>query len=205
MLKIFIKFYKSLRQCTKGVITIEMAIITPIIVMIILSSADLIFYILAQQKISRASYVISNLVTQMDEGVTESQISDMMLSIGEVTKPFDFITNGRATVTAVIGVGADGSAPDSYVVAWKRCYGDSASSGKKNYGHKGAVVSRDNIPENMILSSSQILVVTDIVYDFTPVIGFLDLSKKIEYLSYFRPRLGSIEKITGNGGSQATC
>lgn len=205
MFKIFTRFYKSLRQCSKGVITIEMAIITPVIVMIILSSADLVFYLLAHQKISRSSYIISNLITQMDEGLTESQISDMMLAIGEVTKPFDFVTNGRATVTAVIGVGADGAAPDSYEVAWKRCYGYSVSSNTRNYGQQGDTVSSSDIPANTIMSSSQILIVTDVVYDFTSVIGFLDLTKKIEYLSYFRPRLGSIETIINDAASQSTC
>ncbi|PCI49972.1 MAG: hypothetical protein COB49_04500 [Alphaproteobacteria bacterium] len=194
---------KSLKSCRKGVVAIEMALVAPIIIMMILASADIISYLLANQRISRASYTISNLITQMDEGLTESQLSDMMLSLDEVTKPLDLSLDGKATVTAIIGVGTDGSTPDSYQVAWQRCFGTAV--GNSNFGSAGDTVASSVVPANMIVLTSQILVVTEIVYNFTPLVGFININDKIEYLSYFRPRRGSIENIVNDAASTSTC
>ncbi|PCI32716.1 MAG: hypothetical protein COB54_06370 [Alphaproteobacteria bacterium] len=180
-----------------------MALVSPVIIMMILASADMVSFLVANQKISRASYTISNLITQMDEGLTESQLSDMMLSLGEVSKPLDLAADGRATVTAIIGVGTDGSAPTSYQVAWQRCYGSMNST--NNFGSAGSVVATSDIPENMIVMTSQVLVVTEVVYNFTPIIGFIDIGERIEYLSYFRPRRGSIENIIPDSASTTPC
>jgi len=199
------KLYRSLSQCKKGFITVEMALIAPIIIMMILSSADIVSYLTAHQKISRAAYTISNLITQMDEGLTESKISDMMLSIGEVSKPFNMLSDGKATVTAIIGIGTDGAAPDSYQVAWQRCYGTGTVTRVKNFGAAGSLVATADIPADMIATTAQILIVTEVIYNYTPVLGFLALDRQIEYLSYFRPRLGSIAVITDDAVSTSSC
>lgn len=197
------KLLRLLKKCHKGVISIEMALVSPIIIMIILATTDMVSYLIANQKISRASYTISNLITQMDEGLTESQLSDLMLSLGEVSKPLDLAADGRATVTAIIGIGTDGAAPDSYQVAWQRCFGSMNST--NNFGSSGSVVANSDIPANMIVMTSQVLVVTEVVYNFTPIIGFIDIGQRIEYLSYFRPRRGSIETIVPDAASTSPC
>lgn len=197
------KFFRTIKGCCKGIITIELALVTPVIIMMILASADIVSYLIANQKISRASYTISNLVTQMDEGLTESQISDMMLSLGEVSKPLDMSRNGKATVTAIIGLGTDGAAPDGFEVSWQRCYGSISSTG--GFGSAGSAIATSDIPENMIMLTSQVLVVTEVLYNFTPIIGFLDFSNQIKYQSYFRPRRGSIENIINDVPSTFIC
>ncbi len=197
------KLFRLLKNCRKGVAAIEMAFVAPVLIMMILASADIVSYLIANQKISRAAYTISNLITQMDEGLTESQLSDMMLSLGEVSKPLNLSTSGKATVTAIIGVGTDGSPPDSYRVAWQRCFG--AIDSINDFGGEGAVVAASEIPDNMIVLTSQILVVTEVVYNFTPLVGFIAINNQIEYLSYFRPRRGSIETIVNDGQTTSTC
>ncbi|MCF8474808.1 MAG: pilus assembly protein [Emcibacter sp.] len=198
-----IKYIKSIKDCPKGVAALEMALVAPVLIMMLLASADVVSYLIAQQKISKAAYTISNLITQMDEGLTESKVSDMMLSIGEVSKPFDLAADGKATVTTIIGMGVDGAAPDSYEVSWQRCYGYATVSNK--FGPKGTQVLTNDIPANMIVTTSQIIVVADVVYNFTPIIGFLNLGTKIEYQSFFRPRLGSINNIINDAVSTSTC
>ncbi len=198
-----LKFFRTIKRCSSGVITIELALVTPVIIMMILASADIVSYLIANQKISRAAYTISNLVTQMDEGLTESQLSDMMLSLGEVSKPLDLSMDGKATVTAIIGIGTDGSAPDSYEVAWQRCYGSINST--NGFGSAGSIVNASEIPDNMIVMTSQVLVVTDVIYNFTPIVGFITINDQIEYQSYFRPRRGSIENIISDVQTTSTC
>lgn len=97
--------------------------------------------------------------------------------MGEVSKPFNLPQNGKAVVTAIGGIGTDGTAPDS----------------------------QSGIPDNSIVTTSQIIVVTEVFYAFTPVVGFLDMDEQIECPTYFRPRLGSIQNIVAGGGTGHRC
>ena len=198
-------FFKFLRDEVRAVAAVELALIAPIILTLILLSVEIGTYLIAHQRISRASYTISNLMTQMDEGLTEGQVSDMMLSLDEVSQPFNLTEDGIATVTAIIGVGTDGAVPDSYRVAWTRCFGDNNMTANGSYGSKGDTVADSLVPANMIVTTSQILVVTEVAYNFESPIGLLDLSTEIQYASFFRPRLGAIEDIIADGTSGYTC
>jgi TadE-like protein len=205
MIEFCSKIMGTLRRCQKGAAAIEMALVSPIIIMIILATSDLAIYLVAHQRVSRAAYTVSNLMAQMDEGLTESQVSDLMLALNEVSQPFDLSTDGRATVTAIIGVGVDGSVPDSYEVAWQRCFGNSTIVGNSIFGIAGSSVSSSVIPDNTIATTSQIMVATEVTYNFTPFLGFLDLGTEIKYSSYFRPRLGSIANIVDDGSTSSAC
>lgn len=195
MIKNYIKTLIRFRRNSKGAAAVEMALIAPVIISLILGSTELALYLVAHQKISRAASTISNLMTQMDEGISESQISDLMLAFDEVSKPLDFSTNGKAIVSAIIGIGVDGAAPDSYTVAWQRCYGNSATSLTSIFGVEGDDVTTSNLPAQTITTTSQIMVSTEVSYVYTPLLNFLPLSDTISYQAYFRPRLGSIETI----------
>jgi Flp pilus assembly protein TadG len=196
---------RSLIGRQEGVAAIELALVSPVIIFLLVSTVDFSSYLMAHSKISRAAYSMSNLMTQMNEGMTEAQVSDLMLSLNEVSNPFDLANNGRAVVTAIIGVGDDGASPDSYEVAWQRCYGDNSLTLATSFGEAGSSVSTSVVPANTIVTSSQILVVTEIIYNFEPVMGYVGLDWQIEYSSYFRPRLGSIATIVDDGSTPATC
>ncbi len=193
----------SLYSDQKGVAMVEFAVALPVVTILLLGTIDLAVYLVAHQRIARSAYTMSNLMTQMDEGLTESQVSDMMLALDQVSSPFDISANGVATVTAVIGNGDDGAAPDDYRVAWKRCYGPNSSN--TVFGAVGSVVPEGNIPDNMIVTTSQIVVVTEIEYEYEPILGFLPLEGSVTYESYFRPRRGTIENIVSDGSTPNSC
>lgn len=197
------KIFKKCKKDEKGVALVEFAIAAPVLAALLLSAVDMTMYLVAHQRIARAAYTMSNLLTQMDKGLKEAQVSDMMLALNRVSNPFDIETDGIATMTAIIGNGSVGAAPDNYTVAWKRCFGSKTPSA--TYGASGSLVSASQFPANTIVTSSQVLVVTEISYDFVPTIGFLPLEGKIEYTSYFRPRRGSIENIVNDGTSAHSC
>lgn len=192
-----------LRGNQKGVAVTEFAIAAPILAILLMGTIDLAVFLAAHQRISRSAYTMSNLMTQMDEGLSESQVSDMMLALDQVSKPFNISEGGVATVTAIIGEGDDGEAPDSYEVAWKRCYGPHASG--SNFGDRGDNVADGDIPASTIATTGQILVVTEIEYTFEPILGFLPLDGQIEYEAFFRPRRGTIENIVADGSAASAC
>jgi len=194
---------KRLQKNQKGIALIEFAIAAPVLTALLMSTIDLTVYLVAHQRIARSAYTMSNLMTQMDQGLTEAQVSDMMLALNQVSSPFDVSTDGVATITAIIGQGLDGQAADSYSVAWQRCYGVKPSGSK--FGTAGTAVAIGDFPDNTIVTTSQILVVTEVDYTFTPILGFLPLGGQIEYDAYFRPRRGTIENIIGNGATPGTC
>ena len=144
-------------------------------------------------------------MTQMDKGLSEAQVSDMMLALDQVSRPFDVSDNGVATVTAIIGEGTDGAAPDNYKIAWKRCYG--AHSSTSSYGNVGDTITlgSGDIPDDMIASTSQIIVITEVEYTFDPIFGFLPFTDEIKYSSFFRPRRGAIENIVVDGSPVNSC
>ena len=201
--RFFKKLTSDIKKKEEGVAVLEFAMAVPVIVTLLMGTIDLVTYVIAHQRISRAAYTMSNLLTQMDKGLKEAQVSDMMLALNRVSDPYDIALNGKATMTAIIGIGTDGAAPDSYKVAWKRCYG--AGSGSSSYGAENTTVAQSAFPVNTIVTSSQILIVTEITYDFEPMLGFLPLAGDIEYKSYFRPRRGSIENIQADGTSPHSC
>lgn len=189
----------------KGIAAIEFALVAPVFSVLLLGCVDAAYYLIAHQKISRSAYTVSNLMTQMDEGLSESQVSDMMLALDQVSRPFDVSDSGVATVTAVIGEGTDGAAPDNYKIAWKRCYG--ANSSTSTYGAVGDTISTSSgdIPANMIVATAQILVITEVEYNFEPIFGFIPFTDTIKYSSYFRPRRGAIENIVADGSAAYNC
>jgi Flp pilus assembly protein TadG len=192
-----------LRKNEKGVAMIEFAMALPVLTILLLGCIDLAVYLVAHQRIARSAYTMSNLMTQMDQGLTEAQVGDMMLALDQVSKPFDIATDGVATITAIIGNGVDGAPATSYSVAWQRCYGANASGSE--FGSSGASVSAADIPENTIVTTSQILVVTEIEYTYEPILGFLPLEGQIEYDAFFRPRRGTIENIIADGSPGHSC
>ncbi len=200
---LFKKLAKKLKERQEGVALIEFALATPVLSLLLLGCVDLTVYLVAHQRIARSSYTMSNLITQMDDGLTESQVSDMMLALDQVSKPFDIQTDGIATITAIIGNGTDGAAPDNYTVAWKRCYGAGAPS--TTYGNAGSPVAQADFPVDSIVTTGQILVVAEVDYTYTPILGFLPLDGVITYKSYFRPRRGTIENITADGSAAQVC
>ncbi len=194
---------RSLKSDQKGIALIEFALAAPVLAALLLACTDLAVYLVAHQRVSRAAYTMSNLMTQMDQGLTESQVNDMMLALDQVSQPFNIGQDGVATITAIVGEGVDGSPPNAYSVAWQRCYGPNPSS--SNYGSDGAVVAAGDIPSNTIVTTSQILVITEVEYDFVPIVGFLPLDGEISYEAYFRPRRGTIENIVADGTSPGVC
>lgn len=194
---------KKLKNNQKGIALIEFAIILPVVVVLFLGCVDVVIYVVAHQKISRAAYTMSNLLTQMDQGLTESQVNDMILALNQVSNPYDIENNGKAVMTAIIGNGVDGSAPSTLSVAWKRCFGTVAGLG--TYGAPGTTVSQSAIPVNTIVTTKQILIITEISYQYTPIISFLPLSGTISYRSFFRPRRGTIQNIIADGATPRVC
>ncbi len=195
--------YSMVKKDQKGIALVEFAIAAPVLAILLMGTVDLAVFLAAHQRISRSAYTMSNLMTQMDEGLSESQVSDMMLALDQVSRPFNISDHGVATVTAIIGEGTDGAAPDNYEIAWKRCYGANASDTK--FGATGTTVPDGVIPGNMIVTTAQIVVVTEVSYEFEPILGFLPLDGPIEYESYFRPRRGTIENIVNDGSAPSAC
>jgi len=200
--KLFKKIAENLKSRQEGVAMIEFALAAPVLVGLLLSSIDITSYLVAHQRVSRASYTMSNLLTQMDKGLSESQISDMMLALDEVSKPFSISEDGVATMTAVIGKD-DGAGGLEYSVAWQRCYGPNTHSNR--FGDTGSTVDETDIPASTIVTDGQILVVTEVDYTFTPMLGFLPLDGQIQYESSFRPRRGTIENIVADGSAPNSC
>jgi len=197
------KLTADIKKQEEGIAVLEFAIAVPVIVTLLMGTIDLVTYVIAHQRISRAAYTMSNLLTQMDKGLKEAQVSDMMLALNRVSDPYDIATNGKATMTAIIGKGPDGVEPDYFKVAWQRCYG--AGTGSSSYGAENTTVAQSSFPVNTIVTSSQILIVTEITYNFEPMLGFLPLAGDIEYKSYFRPRRGTIESIQNDNTTPHSC
>lgn len=194
---------RRLEKNENGVAMIEFAIALPVLTVLLLGCIDLAVYLVAHQRIARSAYTMSNLMTQMDQGLSEAQVGDMMLALDQVSSPFDISSDGVATITAIIGEGVDGADATSYSVAWQRCYGANASGSK--YGGSGTAVTTGDIPASTIVTTSQILVVTEVEYTYEPILGFLPLAGQIEYNAFFRPRRGTIENIVADGSSVNGC
>lgn len=204
--KQLISRYTNLRSVKKdenGIAMLEFAIAAPVLVTLLLGCIDLAVFLAAHQRISRSAYTMSNLMTQMDQGLTERQVNDMMLALDQVSQPFNISDDGVATITAIIGEGVSGAAPNAYSVAWQRCYGPNPTGSE--FGADDSVVNSGAIPANTIMTTGQILVVTEVEYTYEPILGFLPLDGDITYDAFFRPRRGTIDNIVADGTEAAVC
>jgi Flp pilus assembly protein TadG len=169
-----------------GNVSVEFALCVPVLLLLMLGSAEMGRYIILHQKMDRVATTISDLVARADT-ITEDDLNDIFTAAGQVAEPFDLADLGVVIVSSVTN--SDGSGP---VIAWQRSGGGSYSASS----HLGAEGDTPVLPPDFVVRQGETAIISEVYYDFTPFLSELIVEPQVIYrTAHHRPRLGTLEEI----------
>lgn len=173
-----------------GVTALEFALIAPIFVFFLLGSFELGRFLWLEVKVDRAAVSIGDLVTRGDS-VDTDLLDSMFVAVGQIFEPFPTGALTR-TIISSISLDTDGKTPK---INWQRIGGGTLSEPSRIAPCGGGA--KVTLPKNLTLHPSDVLILTEVFYSFTPVTGEGIMDPTIIYRnSYFRPRIASLSVIT---------
>lgn len=170
-----------------GLSAIEFAMMMPIFLVLLTGMVDFGRLILISQKLQSGTFILADLAAR-DETLSEAQIIDIFLALGNVVEPFDLSTRGRGYVTSVTG-GPVGSDPQ---ISWQRA-GAGTLAATSQIGVEGGVAA---IPPDLPLADGENLIVTEVYYDYDPIFGMSFGADVLRRVAYYRPRLGALTTVS---------
>jgi hypothetical protein len=174
------------RLGTRGAIAIEFALVLPVVLLLMLASAELGRYILLHQKVDRVAVTMSDLVARA-ETISEAEIEDIFVAAGQVAQPFDLNGNGLVIISAVTNPDGDGA-----TVAWQR----SGAGSYVGVSHIGAAGDPAELPEDFEVREGETAIIAEVFFDFAPFLSELIVPPGLIYgRSHHRPRLGSLDEV----------
>ena len=87
-------------SCRAGNVAVEFALAAPVLILMMLASAELARFVILHQKMDRVATTISDLVSRA-ETIKESELEDIFTAAGEVAYPFDLTDLGVVIVSSV--------------------------------------------------------------------------------------------------------
>ena len=177
---------RRLLACRAGNVAVEFALAAPVLIMMMLASAELARFVILHQKMDRVATTISDLVSRA-ETINESELEDIFTAASEVAYPFDLADLGVVIVSSVTN--PDGNGP---IVAWQRSGGGSYS-GTSQVGTEGDDAT---LTGDFEVREGETAIISEVYFDFTPFISELIVAPQVVYRSaHHRPRLGTLEEI----------
>jgi hypothetical protein len=175
-------------SCRAGNVAVEFGLAVPVLLMMMLASAELGRFVLLQQKVDRVATTVSDLVARA-ETISESQVDDIFTAAGQVATPFDLAGLGVVIVTSISNPSDDGQGP---IIAWQRTGGGSYSA-TSQLGAEGDEV---DLPEGFDVREGETAIISEVYYDFAPFLSELIVEPQEVYrISHHRPRLGLLDEI----------
>jgi len=174
------KLISSLKKKRNGTVLIETALIMPFAMVACLGVAEFGSYMLLTQKIQNATMNVADLAAREEE-ISVAQLQDLMLSVGEVMRPFDFSTQGTVILT---GVGAETAADPE--IAWQYISPDGSSV----VSHVGTVGQAPSLDSNIVVQDNDSIVVAEIVYSYKKSLLGLIPETTIRKTAFYRARIG---------------
>jgi Flp pilus assembly protein TadG len=170
-----------------GVAYLEFAIALPLLVALFMGGVELTRYILIVQKIEKAAVTLSDVVSQ-SQTITTPQLAQLIDAAKQVVKPYSFNSNGYVIISSITKTGV--AAPK---VNWQY-------SGGGTWVKTSAVgtTGQTALWVPFTLDDKENIIVTEVFYNFTPIIANGILSSQTVYkVSTFRPRLGALNSLGG--------
>ena len=175
---------KGLGRNERGAFIVELAVATPVLLMLLLTGIEFTRFVLVNQKVERTSASLDDLVAQ-SAVVNEAGMSSLFQPAKFVMDPFDVAADGRLVVTSVAASGGPAR------IKWQRTYG--AGDGDSAFGTEGAVAS---LPDGLVVRDGENVILCEAFFRYRPLV-FQDVIEEttVSRFSVFRPRYGSLDTI----------
>jgi Flp pilus assembly protein TadG len=176
----------AIARCSAGNVAVEFALAVPVLLLLMLGSAEMARFVLLHQKMDRVATTISDLVARADT-ISESQINDIFTAADQVAQPFDLADLGVVIVSSITN--PDGNGP---TIAWQRSGGGTYAA----TSHLGAEGDTPSLPPDFEVREGETAIISEVYYDFTPFLSEMIVEPQVIYRSaHNRPRLGTLDQI----------
>lgn len=178
--RLSIAVLKRLRDAKSGVALIEFALILPIFIMISLTGAELLNYIITRMRVSQMALQLADNMARMGEGsqlqaktISEKDVNDVLTGTGLQSGELDLYNHGRAIVYQIEPM-ANPNSTDKYKISWQRCRGVRTSRAP-SYGIAGQS-SGTNQPyygpsdQPVKTPDSTATMMVEVYYEYTPLV-----------------------------------
>jgi hypothetical protein len=185
MARIFGKL-RHLWRDVRGVVTIEFAILLPMLVMLFLGAAEVGRYLLLDMKVQTTSAKLADLMTR-DRNPTQASLQDAFNAVPTMLRPFAAGGRSRAIVSSVVWNDAD----DPPEVAWQLSGGGTLSVASD----VGSAGGEADVPDGVLTVGGSAVIVAEMVYSYEPWLLGLIGGGELRHRAYFRPRLSGMRTL----------
>jgi Flp pilus assembly protein TadG len=173
-------------QGVAGNVAVEFALTLPVLMLLMLGSAEMARFVILHQKVDRVAVTTSDLVSRA-ETIKESELDDIFEAAELVAQPFDLPNLGVVIVSAIIN--EDGTGP---TIAWQRS-GAGTASHASQIGTEGGAAT---LSGDFEVREGETAIIAEVFYDFEPFLSELIVEPQTLYRrAHHRPRLGTLEEI----------
>lgn len=171
---------RRLHRSRKGTVLVEMAVVTPLLLVLLLGAVEFARYVLIMQKLDRAAMSVGDLVSRGAQ-VTSLDLANIFDSVDHLMQPFSFPEEGVVLITAVNR--AAGAPP---AVVWQQ-----AGAGELVEASRVGVPGAEAVlPQNLQPRENESLYVAEVYYSYAPLIFDRFVQESTLYhWSVFRARL----------------
>lgn len=169
---------RRLRLDQAGVSVVEFALALPLLTMLGLGSLEYMNFVLANQKMERVATITADTISRNTMAPNERNFIDTFEAVDKAARPMKIKANGRAILTGVIGVNSNGSVVNKIV--WQRCSGSLTNINSQigtQWTQTNNFLEGPNVtlPNNVVLQQNQMVVVSEVVYRYQPLINVRQL------------------------------
>lgn len=187
MPRFVVRIFRRLALNNQGIAAIEMAIITPVLVLMLCGGSEIAVYARSHFQTSQMASTVADAVARY-EAVTSADISSIFSVSSEVMGSADFSKKGYVILSSISRTG--GATP---VVSWQ-CKGGALA----NASRIGTLAKTATLPGNLVLDATDNVIIAEVFYQYTPMFSnFVPVQKQLYKTAIFRPRLGSLTAAPG--------
>lgn len=170
----------------RGNAVVEFALALPVLLMLLLASAELGRFVLLNQKIDRVAITMSDLVARA-ETISEADLDDIFNAAAHVAEPFDLGGQGRVVISSVVNPDGDGA-----TIAWQRAGGGSFVAASE-VGTEGEAA---DLADEFDVREGETAIISEVFFDFEPFLSEAIVAPQIVYRrAHHRPRLGTLDAV----------
>lgn len=195
-------FARRLGAARRGVAMLEFALIAPLFLAMAMTTIELGYYVLANNRVQRLATMTADLVAQSGNGNTgagEGQIYDLFSAIDLTARPFDLRNHGRVVITGMRGTDTNNDKVIENTILWQRF--DGAFVDAVPLVGCNLKTSYATLPNGRILPLNEVLFHVQVSYRYQPIfsltpMGFFKLPTEFTRTTMFRARSGDFQSPT---------
>jgi Flp pilus assembly pilin Flp len=179
------RLLRRLWRDRSGISATEFALILPVLFLLSIGTFEVSRFIMVNQKLQNGGFILADLVAR-DRTISEDQLVNIFLAIGNLIQPFPFDTRGTVILTSVGAV-----VDDTPFVNWQRT-GAGGLAAASEVGLPGQAAT---LPDDLPIRANETIIVAEVYFDYEPVFWMPLDNRVIRKVAYYKPRLGTLETV----------